>query len=323
MNRDASLSKVVEPGLWNQVVASPGVREQQVAFTCATGVPLTLIPHSQHNQACEDGAFCVDGCLGDPSGVTCRRRLIKAERRATAHSSPVQYCCPSGLVKILVPVIVDRQHVGSLLAGPFTMRSLDGLLLQKLVDRLEKLGLSGRQEQLRTTWKFTPRLTSEKCRAAGTLLRLFGRYLTELMKQPSGASVSRRSSASLLERIEAFLAECQDSQVSLKEVAAKMSLSPCHFCAVFKKQTGITFSQYRIRRRLEVARTLLAERDRRISDVAFEAGFGSIPYFNRAFRRQFGCSPSEFRARHHAPRNPGQENRNPGVAPILGNRFND
>jgi len=322
MNYDSSPAHAVGPDLWNQVVAAPAVREQQVAFTCATGVPLTLIPHSQHNQACEDGAFCVDGCLGDPSGVTCRRRLINAERRATAHSSPVQYCCPSGLVKILVPVIVDRQHVGSLLAGPFTMRSLDGPLLQKLVGRLQKLGLGGREEQLRTTWKFTPRLSSEKCRAAGTLLRLFGRYLAELMKQQAPLPASRRTSSSLLQRIEAFLAECQDSQVSLKEVAAKMSLSPCHFCAVFKKQTGITFSQYRTRRRLEAARTLLTEHDRRISDVAFEAGFGSIPYFNRAFRRLFGCSPSEYRVRH-TKRNPGQENRNPGVAPIPGNRFND
>jgi AraC-like DNA-binding protein len=37
--------------------------------------------------------------------------------------------------------------------------------------------------------------------------------------------------------------------------------------------------------------------DVRVSEAAFEAGFNSIPYFNRAFRRYVGCPPSEFRAR--------------------------
>jgi len=34
-----------------------------------------------------------------------------------------------------------------------------------------------------------------------------------------------------------------------------------------------------------------------VSEAAYESGFDSIPYFNRAFRRHVGCSPSEFRAR--------------------------
>ena len=117
----------------------------------------------------------------------------------------------------------------------------------------------------------------------------------------------------LVQKIEAFLAESPDGRVSLKEVARRVNLSPCHFCSVFKKQTGLTFTAYRMRQRLEVARRLLWDRERRVSDVAFEAGFESIPYFNRAFRRQFGCSPTEFRRRVRG-RNPGQENRNPGVA---------
>ncbi len=282
-----------EQATWKRLASSAAVREQQVAFTCATGVPLTLAPASAH--ALGDDTFCVKGCLGGHSGTACQQKLLQAEKRAVMRTSPVQYACPSGLVKILVPVFINGCHAGSLLAGPFAMHSLDGNRLTHLVDRLDRLGLGNRAGRLQETWLFTPRLSTVKCRAAGTLLRMFGKYLEECGRQQLRSRGPRQSA--LLQKIEAFLAECRNSPVSLKEVAACVNLSPCHFCSVFKKQTGLTFSQYRTRQRLEKARMLLDDPERRVSDVAFEAGFESIPYFNRAFRRAVGCSPTQYRIR--------------------------
>ena len=289
------MNHFIEPEMeaWCQLVKSSTVREQQMAFTCATGVPLTLAPASEH--ALADGTFCVKGCLGGHSGELCQQKLLQAERRAVSALGPVQYSCPSGLVKILVPVFLNGRHAGILLAGPLALHSLDETRLARLTGQLEKAGLIERAERLETTWRFTPKLSSARCRAAGTLLHMFGKYLEEtgrrmLQKHPARSSP-------LLKKIEAFLAESIAEPVSLKAVAASVNLSPCHFCSVFKKQTGVTFSQYRLRHRLDKARELLIDSGRRVSDVAFESGFESIPYFNRAFRRQFGCSPTEFRGR--------------------------
>ncbi|MDR3458233.1 MAG: helix-turn-helix domain-containing protein [Verrucomicrobiae bacterium] len=304
-----STDDTLEKKAWRELMASPLVREQQLAFACATGVPLTLAPASAH--ALADGTYCIKGCLGGHSGALCQRKLLRAEQRAVTRVEPVQYFCPSGLLKIIMPVFINGHYAGMLLAGPFALNALDGHQLAKLVGRLDKLGLSDRAAQLQTTWRFTPRLSSAKCHAAGILLRMFGKYLEEYGKQHLLARPTRASA--LLEKIESFLAAGQHAPVSLKEVAACVNLSPCHFCSVFKRQTGLTFSQYRMRQRLEKARELLGDGRRRVSDVAFEAGFGSIPHFNRAFRRWFGCSPSQYRVRT-APRNPGQENPNPGVA---------
>lgn len=279
---------------WRQLAGSRSVREQQVAFTCATGVPLTLLPASEHAGVALDGAYCVKGCLGAPSGDHCQRKLVQAERRAVRMAEPVQYCCPSGLVKILVPVFVSGEHLGSVLAGPFTLQSLDDGRLAELMSRLESAGLGGRVTELRTTWRYSPQLTTEKSRATATLLGMFARYLEECGRK---APVTKARRSPLLEKIEKFLAENQEGQVSLREVATRVNLSPCHFCSVFKKQTGLTFTEYRNRQRLNRAGELLRDRERRVSDVAFEAGFESIPYFNRAFRRRFGCSPSDYRQR--------------------------
>jgi AraC-like DNA-binding protein len=61
--------------------------------------------------------------------------------------------------------------------------------------------------------------------------------------------------------------------------------------------TGTGFSERILELRLQDAKSMLRERahDKRISDIALDVGFGDISYFNRSFRRRFGCSPSAAR----------------------------
>ena len=196
---------------------------------------------------------------------------------------PVQYSCPSGLVKILVPVFINGRHAGMLLAGPVALHALDAERLDQLADSAGK-GRLGRArgavaDDLALQSAAVLRQIPRGGNAAADVRQIFGGSGQTIL-----ADRRPRPASPLLKKIEQFLAGCQDGQVSLKAVAASVNLSPCHFCAVFKKQTGLTFSRYRVRQRLAKARELLADSDRRISDVAFESGFESIPYFNRAFR---------------------------------------
>jgi AraC-like DNA-binding protein len=62
--------------------------------------------------------------------------------------------------------------------------------------------------------------------------------------------------------------------------------------------TGTGFSERILELRLQDARSMLSDprsHDRRIGDIAYDVGFGDISYFNRSFRRRFGCSPSAAR----------------------------
>ena len=62
---------------------------------------------------------------------------------------------------------------------------------------------------------------------------------------------------------------------------------------------GSTFSEFLLERRLSRAHRMLGDArliDRPIGVIAFESGFTSQPYFNRAFRARFGAAPSEVRA---------------------------
>jgi AraC-like DNA-binding protein len=289
---------------WERLIQSSVVRQFQMAFSSATGLPVTLVPVVHHpgpkfEHAPEpDSGFCIDGCMGPSSGRFCLHTLQGAERRAVEHRQNVQFECPAGLMKVLVPVWIGKEHLGNVMVGPFSLDSLDTRKLDQMRRRLKKLGLENETDRLQVTWKYSPVVGRDKAGAASELVKLFAQYLSESANSLCLEEAAQESS--LLQRVEDCLEEFQDDSVESRDVARRLELSPCHFCKLFKEQTGMTFSEYRVIRRVEKARRLLLDSTLRISEVAHACGFGSLPYFIRAFRRHQGCSPSEYRAARRA-----------------------
>jgi len=99
--------------------------------------------------------------------------------------------------------------------------------------------------------------------------------------------------------IHAHLAE----PMSLEAVASAVNVSPFHFCKLFKRATGLTFTDFVNRARVEKAKRMLMKPAARITEVAYDVGFQSLSHFNRSFRRIADESPTEFRSRmkHSGP----------------------
>ena len=74
-----------------------------------------------------------------------------------------------------------------------------------------------------------------------------------------------------------------------------MNTSTFYFCKLFKRATGLTFTDYVARVRVEKAKALLLERNRRVSEIAYDVGFQSLTHFNRIFRKIVGQSPTDYR----------------------------
>lgn len=83
--------------------------------------------------------------------------------------------------------------------------------------------------------------------------------------------------------------------IRLKEAAAYVGMNRSAFCVFFRKATGQTFTAYVNGRRVERAQQLLRSAELAIAEVSHEAGFQSVPYFNRVFLRVAGCTPKKFR----------------------------
>lgn len=101
------------------------------------------------------------------------------------------------------------------------------------------------------------------------------------------------------------LANLGDHRLSVQQVATQQGVTTRYVQMLFESE-GTTFSEFVLRERLAwTMRTLCdpAALGRSISTIALDAGFGDLSYFNRVFRRTFGETPSDVRARTiHAAR---------------------
>jgi AraC-like DNA-binding protein/mannose-6-phosphate isomerase-like protein (cupin superfamily) len=80
--------------------------------------------------------------------------------------------------------------------------------------------------------------------------------------------------------------------LTLGQVAAVAHLSPHWFSEQFRRATGDSFQSYLKRRRLQFARALLESTELGVTEVGHAAGFSDPSYFGRAYRSQYGTSPS-------------------------------
>ena len=93
----------------------------------------------------------------------------------------------------------------------------------------------------------------------------------------------------------AYIDENLNSKITLKQMADLSAFTEKYFCAFFKKQTGVTPTEYINRVRLERACELLRMHDVSVTEAAFETGFESLSYFIRRFKKQFGVSPAQYK----------------------------
>lgn len=105
--------------------------------------------------------------------------------------------------------------------------------------------------------------------------------------------------AGRLTAIKSFVADnLTRHELSVAHAAAAHRLSPRQVQRLFEAE-GMTFSEYVQQERLKRVHGDLTDPliRRSISDIVYDAGFGDVSHFNRAFRRRYGASPSE--VRHH------------------------
>jgi YesN/AraC family two-component response regulator len=127
------------------------------------------------------------------------------------------------------------------------------------------------------------------------LLHIFAQHLSMLCNQ----IVVRHENTEppVITRARQFIDDHQADELSLGQVAKAVNTSTYYFCKMFYKATGLHFTEYLARVRVEKAKNLLLNPNLRISEIAYAVGFQSLTHFNRVFKRVLGESPTQYRGK--------------------------
>ncbi|OCT15638.1 hypothetical protein A8709_16375 [Paenibacillus pectinilyticus] len=85
-----------------------------------------------------------------------------------------------------------------------------------------------------------------------------------------------------------------DSELQLDQIAQQVFINPSYLRAVFKKEIGMTVTDYVTHVRMHRARELLGKGNIRLADIAEQIGVSDPSYFSKSFKKFFGYSPSEY-----------------------------
>ncbi|MGU7772743.1 GlxA family transcriptional regulator [Burkholderia sp. MR1-5-21] len=154
-------------------------------------------------------------------------------------------------------------------------------------------------------------LVEADCGAATALA--VARELVLFMRRPGGQSqfsVGLDMHADATPRMRTLLAEIVDDptgDLSVAALAARVRMSERTLARAFRKETGHAPAQFVQAARIERAKSLLERSDWPLDRVAERAGFGSVDALQRAFAKQVGIAPRDYRARfgcRRSTRNP-------------------
>jgi AraC-like DNA-binding protein len=191
----------------------------------------------------------------------------------TATHEPQTVTCQMGLCDTAVPVRVGDKLIGYLQTGQIFRKKPTETQFQRTLKLARDWGVEVNEPELRAAY-FNSRLLSTR-----------------------EHDVVRQDNAEppVIAKAKEFIREHQAENLSLGQVAKAVNTSTFYFCKMFKKVTGVNFTDYVSRVRIEKAKDLLLNPNLRVSEIAYEVGFQSLTHFNRVFKRILGQSPTEYR----------------------------
>jgi AraC-like DNA-binding protein/ligand-binding sensor protein len=285
----------------DQLRRSKIYRDYEEAFRETTGLPINLraveafdLPHSADPN---ENPFCALMAKSNRSCAACLQMQRKIE--VQARLEPKTLKCFAGLCDSAVPVRVGENLVAFLTTGQILLHKPSRKQFAQTTRTLLKWGTEVDLKSLEEAYFQTRVVSRKQYESVLRLLSVFAQHLSGMSNQLMVSSEAAESPA--VARARVYIAEHHADEVALGDVAKAVNMSAFYFCKMFKKATGVTFTDYLARVRVEKVKNLMLNPHKRVSEAAFEAGFQSLSQFNRVFRRIAGEAPSAYRDRLHSP----------------------
>jgi AraC-like DNA-binding protein len=279
-----------------RLASSKIYKDYERAFCETTQMPVTLrsveswqLPHHSRRN---ENAFCAFMAEKSRACAAC----MQTQQRLTevAANEPQTITCIHGLCDTAVPVKVGDRTMGFLQTGQVFRKRPNMVQFERTAKLVSEWQVAVDRDKLKEAYFQTRVLSKRQHDSVISLLTIFAQHLSIINNQI--VLQQENSELPLVTRAKEYIHQNQAEDLSLGQVAKAVNSSKFYFCKLFKKATGLSFTNYVSRVRIEKAKNLLLNPNLRISEIAYEIGFQSLTHFNRIFKKVIGQSPTDYRA---------------------------
>jgi len=286
-----------------QLAGSEMFQEYERAYNTATGLPLTLQPVESFDLSfkgknCEN-AFCAMMAGNNKACASCLQMQDKVRQEGKEKVSIAT--CAYGLGEASIPVRLGEKVIGFLQTGQVLLEKPSQARIAKVTALARAQGLNESVATIRNAYSKSVTLSKEKFHSTLKILSVFAELIA--IKSNQIATTQANSEPAVITRAKTFIRDRHTEEISLHQVAKEVHVSSFYLCKLFRKATGMTFTEFVSRTRMEKAKNLLLNPNLRVSEIVYEVGFQSLTHFNRVFKKTMGETPTNYRSRIPGHRN--------------------
>lgn len=310
---------------------------QKIQDHMAAATDLAIITVDYRGTPVTKHSRCSDLCkivrLHPKLGRLCEKCDSRGGLEAARMMQPYIYLCHMGIVDLAVPIIVEDQYLGAVMAGQVLLddeRGSDNL--EQIIQQQYGSPDFPERGALEEHYRKLPVMTLDKVKAVSCMLFQINNYIIEeaIIKTKLSETVQKygiparaeaypegRDAAAEKEDPEAdrpqyrrnsvitpaldYMRNNYYKKLNLSDMANMCNISPSYFSKLFRRQFRDSFSNYVNKMRVEKAAEMLKTTNTSIINISLTTGFEDCGYFIKVFKKIVGVTPTLYRMRFPRP----------------------
>ena len=260
-----------------------------------------------------------------------RRRCIRCDALAGLEAmrleQPYIYLCHCGVVDVAIPVMLADRYLGAVLFGQVRIpEGEDDDQVERLVNEISLLNQDeSDSERLMALYEKLPKMEYAQIVKVAELIRTLVQYVVDRVMNSYSEEQARRTILSfgearadrmldLPQTVEesfdddipvpktsaiypalTFIRNHLHDSITMKEMAALCHLSPSYFSRLFGREMGENFVSYVNRKKIQLAKDILRDTNKSVSQIASELSYQDSSHFINLFKRFEGITPQVYR----------------------------
>jgi two-component system, response regulator YesN len=131
-------------------------------------------------------------------------------------------------------------------------------------------------------------------RAAASIVDL-KQWTDHLIGKALGYAAELEEEGSVVDKVKAYITKNLDQELNRENIASPFFLHPDYINRLFKKETGLSMTEFLLQERMRVAMELLDKTEQPVTTIAANIGYTNLSHFAKIFRKHTGLNPNEYR----------------------------